>query len=294
MIVQVLFATLAIAGKLALRELPPAALVLLRVGGAAVVLALVLRASGLPGIRGRRDYLGLALYSLLGVVLNQLCYMKGLSLTTAINANILITTIPAFTLGLALIAGSERATVAKVLGLLLALGGAVALLEPAKLDLVPRHALGNALILANAFFYSVYLVVSKPMLRRYPPLTIITWVFLFGALGCLPFGLPALAATELGAVRTSTWLVVAYIVLVPSVATYWLSLWALQRTESSRVAMYVYVQPVVTVLVAPAVLGERLGLGTALAGAAICAGIALATLSRKARPAEDAIVETGI
>jgi drug/metabolite transporter (DMT)-like permease len=292
-LVQVLFATLAIAAKLALRDLPPAGLVLLRVSGAALAFALLQRLSRLPGVQRRSDFARLALYSLLGVVANQLLYVQGLSYTTAINANILITTVPVFTFGVALALGREKASSAKVTGLLLAMAGALLLVGAGGLDVGARHKLGNVMILLNALSYAIYLVISKDLLRRYPALTVITWVFAFGAAGVLPFGLPALAGADLGAVRPVTWLVVLYIVLVPTTAVYWLSLWALHRTDSSLVAIYVYVQPVVTALVAPAVLGERLGVSAVLGGAMIFAGIALVTLSRRRRlPEEEALPET--
>lgn len=289
---QVFLATLAVAAKIALREMPPPLLVLFRVSGAAAAFAFLLHHSGLSGISSRSDYGRLALYSLLGVVANQLLYVQGLAYTTAINANILITTVPVFTLAIALVLRQERSSLSKLSGLAIAMAGAVALMGPAGVDLGPRHALGNAMVAGNALCYAGYLVLSKDMLRRYPPLTVITWVFVFGALGVLPFGLPALLRSNLSEVSLRTWLAVLYIVIFPTVTAYWLTLWALHRVESSRVAIYVYIQPLVTALIAPALLGERLGLGTAIAGAAIFVGIVLVTWGREKRPPEEALEET--
>jgi drug/metabolite transporter (DMT)-like permease len=280
-VVQAFFATLAIAAKLALRELPPAALIVLRVSGAAATLLALRRISGIPGVRGRGDLARVALYSLFGVVLNQLLYMQGLTLTTAIHANLLITTVPVFTLAAAVLAGHERATKTGVAGLVLAMAGALFLLDPTQLDLSGGTALGDLLILLNALAYALFLVFSKEMLRRYEPLAVISAVFLFGAVGTLPFGVPGLIATDLGEVSTRTWLLVGYIVLVPTVATYWISLWALRRATSSLVAVYIYVQPLVTVAIAPLLLGERPGPRVAGAGAAIFAGIALVAAAQE-------------
>jgi len=293
-LVQVLFATLGIAAKLALRELPVSALVLLRVFGASLALAILLTTSRLPAIRGAGDYMRLALYSLLGVVLNQLLFVKGLSFTTAINANILITTVPVFTLGVAVLLGVERASFAGVIGLLLAIAGALTLVDPAQFETSPRLAIGNAMIVLNALSYAVYLVISKDMLRRHPPLTVTTWVFVFGAVGVLPFGIPALADVDPARVAASTWLLVLYIVVGPTVTVYWLSLWALARAESSLVAIYIYVQPLVTMLIAPAFLGERVEAEAIVGGAAIFAGIALVALQRRRLASEAALRETGV
>lgn len=293
LLAQVLLASLGIAGKLALEELPPAALVQLRVLGAALTFALLLRRRLLV-LRSASDGWRLAFYSLLGVVLNQLLYMQGLAYTTAINANLLITTVPMFTLGIALLLGKERATRAGVAGLALSMAGALVLIGPGGLDLGPRYALGNALIVLNALSYAAYLVLSKDLLRRYPPLTVTAWVFLFGAVGVLPLGLPALAGVDLAALSTRTWLLVLFIVLVPTAAAYSLSLWVLQRADSSEVAMYVYVQPLVTALVAPGLLGERIEWDAIVAGVAIFGGLALVTLSRRPRSPREALRETRV
>ena len=103
-------------------------------------------------------------------------------------------------------------------------------------------ALGNLLALLNVACYSVYLVISRGLLRRYNALTVITWVFVFGVVGMLPWGLrPALR--EVGGMSTTTWVMMAYIVVFPSVAAYYLNIWALGRAESSLVSTFVYLQP---------------------------------------------------
>ena len=97
-LVQLFFATLAIAGKIALRELSSPALVLVRVGGAALVFFAIHRLTTNEKIRDRRDYFLLALYSVLGVSLNQLLYLAGLERTTATTAQMFIVAGPAITL----------------------------------------------------------------------------------------------------------------------------------------------------------------------------------------------------
>ncbi|MBA2564261.1 MAG: EamA family transporter [Gemmatimonadetes bacterium] len=290
LLTQALLASLAIAAKLALRELPAAGLVLLRVGGAGLVLAAVVPRARLASAF-RADLPSLALYSLLGVVANQLLYVGGLTHTTAINANILITTVPVFTLAIAALLGRERATPVALGGLALALAGALVLVRAGDVDLQRERSLGNAMIVMNALAYAGYLVLSKDLLARYPPLVVTAAVFLLGTVGVLPFGAPALATLDWAAVSSRTWLAVLYIILVPTAAAYGLSLWALSRSSSTVVAVYVYVQPLVTMLLAPAVLGESVGVDALVAGAAIFAGIALVTLGRRERPVGDEVRE---
>ena len=275
--VQFLFASLTVVAKFVLPSISPTGIVFFRITGSAAVFFLLQRVLVRERVRDRRDLAALAGLALIGVVLNQLLFLEGVKRTTAINTNIMVTTIPAFTLAIALIMGRERATWAKLGGIGLAAAGAVYLIGPDRIRLDPGMAFGNALIACNTCSYAGYLVLSKRLLERYHPLTVVTHVFVFGAVLILPFGLVALHDVELWRLPTRALLGLAYIVLFSSLLAYYLSIWELQRTASSLVAMYVYLQPVMTALGAPLVLGERLTGRAALAAAVIFGGLALAT-----------------
>ena len=274
--VQGMFASLAIVGKLVFPELPPSALVVIRVGGAALVLAVAYLASGPQRISSLRDWSLLAVLGFLGVTANQSLFLGGLERTTAINASILVTTIPVFTVFYSVLARQERASALKVGGIVLAGLGAVYLIGPDRVSLAPRLALGNAMVVAAMMCYAGFLVISKPLLRRYDTLTVSLFVMAFGLLGTLPLGLPVLGRLELSRIAATTWLWVGYIILVPTVGAYFLNAWALKRTSSQLVAAFIYLQPLFTAAVAPAVLrGERLTERALGAGAAIFSGLAL-------------------
>jgi drug/metabolite transporter (DMT)-like permease len=275
--VQFLFASLTIVAKLVLPSMSPTGIVFFRISGSAAVFFLLQRVLVRERVTDRRDLASLAGLALIGVVLNQLLFLEGVKRTTAINTNIMVTTIPAFTLAIALILGRERATWAKLGGIGLAAAGAVYLIGPDRIRLDPGMAFGNALIACNTCSYAGYLVLSKRLLERYHPLTVVTHVFVFGAVLMLPVGLVALHDVALWLLPTRALLGLAYIVLFSSLLAYYLSIWALQRTASSLVAMYVYLQPVMTAFGAPLVLGERLTLRAVLAAAVIFSGLALAT-----------------
>ena len=109
--VQLLFGTWPIFGKIVLRSISSTSLVGFRICGAAIIFALVQRKLAALRHLPRRVLAWLVLTSLLGVVLNQLLFVKGLSLTTAINATLLSTTIPVFTLVVSIALGHDRASV---------------------------------------------------------------------------------------------------------------------------------------------------------------------------------------
>lgn len=269
--VQVFFATLPIAVKLALRDLSSPALALLRVTGAALLFLVLQRLLVRERVRGWRDYGLLAVYSLFGVIANQLLYITALTLTTATAAQTLIAAGPAITLLIAILAGTERASGGKWAGIALAGAGALYLVG---VDLHGGSGIGNLLALLNVAAYSVYLVISRGLLRKYDALTVITWVFVFGVAGILPWGALPLAAEWRG-VTPATWAALAWIVVVPTVGAYWLNVWALKRVDSSVVAVFVYLQPVLTALMAVPLLGERPGARLLPAAGLIFAGVAL-------------------
>ncbi len=275
-LVQILFASLAIIGKIVLREFPAASIVLFRVVGAAVVLLLVNLIWTRRWVRDRKDLARLAMLGLLGVVLNQTLFLVGLGHTTAINATILVTTIPIFTVLYSVLSHREPPSALKFGGIAVAALGAIYLIGPDRLSLAPDLALGNLLIVVAMFFYSLYLVHSKAMVLRYGPVAVSAYVMLFSALGTLPLGLSGLATVNLAAVRPVTWMWVAYIVVFPTIVAYFLNIWALKRVSPNLVAVYIYLQPLFTALVAPAVLaGERVTTRAAIAGGAIFLGLAI-------------------
>lgn len=293
-LVQVFFATLPIAVKVALRDLSSPALALLRVSGAALLFWILHRATVRERVRSWRDYGLLAVYSLFGVILNQLLYITALTLTTATAAQTLVTAGPAMTLLIAILAGRETGTRAKWLGIALAGCGALVLVG---VGLHEGSALGNLLALLNVASYSVYLVISRGLLRRYDALTVITWVFVFGVLGMLPWGLgPALRET--GGMSGLTWAMLAYIVVLPTVAAYYLNMWALARAESSLVSTFVYLQPMMTAALAVPFLGEHVSWRMIPAVLLIFAGVAVAIRAGRSRaageppsPADQEVVE---
>lgn len=269
-------ASLAIIGKVVLPTVPPGVLVMLRVGGAATVLLAVNRAMGLSGIRDRRDLGHLAVLGLLGVAANQSLFLLGLRYTTAINATLLVASIPVFTVLFSVLLKREPPSGLKLGGIAAAAAGTIYLIGPDRVTLAPKAALGNTLILCGMLAYSLYLIYSKDLAGKYRSVTMSFYVMFFGALGVLPFGIYSLRGADLAAIRPVTWGLVGYIVIFPTLVAYFINIWALKRASPNLVASYIYLQPVLTAVVAPRVLeGEHITARTLIAAAMIFAGLAL-------------------
>jgi drug/metabolite transporter (DMT)-like permease len=284
--VQLMFGTWPIVGKIALDVLPSTGLVAFRVVGAALAFLALQRMIGRRQTIKKADYARLALYALLGVVLNQFLFVKGLSLTTVINATLLGTTIPVFTLLVSLTLGYDRLTFRKALGIALAAAGVIYLLYPER-SFTSDSAFGNLLIVLNSISYGAYLAISKDVLKRYGALTVIMWIFIFGSLMTLPVGGYALTGASLHDAGAGVWLAVAYIILVPTVGAYYLNAWALARVEPSTVAVYIYLQPLIAFALAPLILNERWNPRTWLASVLIFAGVAVVTWRTRSHPVEE-------
>ena len=242
-----------------------------------MLFALVKWLRGSLSVPRRRDLAALTGLALMGCVVNQILFLEGVQRTTTVHANILITCIPVFTLAVALLLERERATIPKVGGVLVAGSGAAWLALSRGGPSEGATVLGDVLVGLNTICYAGYLVLSKDMLRRYEPLTVVTYVFLIGAVLIAPVGAPALLHVDGGRLTTKVVLVCAYIIVFPSFLTYLLSIWSLGKVTSSLVAMYVYIQPVVTAFLSPVILGEKVTSRSGLAALVIFVGLALAT-----------------
>ncbi|HZI18395.1 MAG TPA: DMT family transporter [Pyrinomonadaceae bacterium] len=281
--VQLIFGTWPVAGKIALRVLPSTGLVMFRVAGAAAAFLLLRRLTGRLVVPARPDLWRLALYSLLGVVLNQFLFVKGLALSTAVNAALLGTAIPVFTLLVGAALGRERLTARASLGTAVAAAGVVYLVDPLRADFTGGTAAGNLLLVLNTVAYGAYIALSQEVFRRYGSLTALTWVFVLGSLAAVPVGGYNLARAPLAEAGAFLWLAVVYIILVPTAGAYYLNAWALERVPPSTVAVYIYLQPLVAFATAPLLLGpeESPRAGTWVAAALIFAGVGIVTLRRR-------------
>ena len=282
--VQVLFASLAITGKFVLPFVPAVALVAFRLAGGALAFELVRRRQPAVSIP-RRDRWRLLGLGFMGLAVNQTLFLYGLDHSTAINATILNTSIPVFAAFIGVVSGLERLTGLKALGIASAVAGAVWLVGPDRLALDRSMALGNLSIVVGLFIYSFYLVHSRDLVRRHGAIASITLVFTGAAVGYLPIGLWALWQLDWGAVPLSAWWWTLWIVIGPTVGTYFLNFWALRRTSSTVVAGLVYLQPVLTALVAPLVLaGERVTPRAIGAGLAIFIGLGCILRAERGAP----------
>jgi drug/metabolite transporter (DMT)-like permease len=271
-LVQAAFGGFHVVAKALLGTLSPLALAGLRVGLATPVLVFLAwrRDRVVPG---RRDLPMLALLGFLGVFANQIFFINGLRFTTAINASILMPSLPVFATAAAALLGIERLVPRRLAGILLSVAGALVLVNPLRFAADRDMAIGNLMILINCLCYALFLVLQRPMLQRIPWRTVIAWSFVFGGGGVLLASVPSLVALHAREVPASTWWGVAYIVALATVFAYSANTWAVRRSSPALVAAYSTLQPLVAALLAAAFLGERFGWIEGIGFALIVAGL---------------------
>lgn len=282
--VQVFFGLHYIGAKIVLAHIPPRAWATLRILAAA---ALILPATALAGKawpRSAADHARIALYAVFGVVINQVCFVEGLARTVASHSGVINTSIPVATLLIAILLGRERATIGKLAGIGLSLSGVLYLIAHSGMSMSGGVAAGDLLTLANALSYSFFLVISKPILSRHSSQAITALLLGYGAVGITLLGGVELARADLGSVPANVWGWAAFVVLFATVGAYMLNAWALKRVDSSLVALFIYVQPVIASTLAVALLGETITPHLIVAAALIFAGVFVALISRPAAP----------
>lgn len=179
-----------------------------------------------------------------GVAANQLLFFNGLNLTSPVNASIIMTSNPILVLLASAIILRTSITWRKVAGIMLGGIGAIALLRlSAKTNAGHISWHGDLMVFLNAMAYGIYLVLVKPLMSKYKAITVIAWVFLFGALIVLPFGLPQAMEIDWKVFTTSQWVSVGFVVICTTFLVYLLNIYALGIVMPTVVSTYIYLQP---------------------------------------------------
>ncbi|HYI10501.1 MAG TPA: DMT family transporter [Thermoanaerobaculia bacterium] len=271
--VAVLFTANYIISKLGMRELAPLSFAWLRVAGAALLMMVIARHE--PRL-SREDSWRVAGFAVLGVTINATLFLVGLSMTTVQVAAILITTIPVFVLATAIALGRERPTATRIGGIILACAGALLVVGGESLSGTARSVLGAVLIVINCLSFSVYLVVSKPAMARLSAKAVVARMFAVGSLLIFPVAAVPLARENWASISLGAWMALLTVILGPTVAAYLLNAWALRHADSSVVAAYTYVQPVLATILGAIIFGEEIRPIVVVAALMIFAGVALA------------------
>ena len=252
-----------VATKAALREVSPVTLIFCRFAiGALVLLALVRE---LPP---RHAWKQLALMGFIGVFVHQMLQAYGLTLTSATNSGWLIGLTPLWSAMLAAIVLRERFGAWKIVGLVGGFAGA--LLVVTRGDFSARvlgrpSTIGDLLIFISTINWAIYSVVGHPTIRKLGPRRATAGAMLFGAAMLTPFFIAQRGWRELPQFSPAGWGAMLFLAICCSALGYLFWYGALEQVEVSRVAVLLYLEPLVTFAAAALLLGERVS-GVVIAG----------------------------
>jgi drug/metabolite transporter (DMT)-like permease len=194
----------------------------------------------------KKDFVRLIFCGLFGIATNMLLFFHGLSLTSPIDASIIMTTTPVIVLILSSFILNEKITTNKYIGIIIGGIGAVILILYGKTAGGTSSFLGNLFVFLNACSYGLYLVLVKPLMKKYKAITVISWVFLFGLIFVVPFGFNDLINTNFSAFTSNTYLAIAFVIVGTTFLTYLFNIYALNYVSPSVNGSYIYLQPVLS------------------------------------------------
>ena len=229
--------------------IPPHLLVIMRVCGAIILFwssSLVVNEKV-----ERKDFVRLFTLGICGVAINQSLFLKGLHLTSPIDAAIMMITTPILVLIIASLVIKEKITPLKIFGIVVGFAGAAYLVFQ-NLGGTNKESsfLGDLYVFINACSWGTFLVLVKPLMKKYHSITILKWTFLFSLPLVLPFGIGDGINLNWQDITMKIWLYAGFVVVFITFVAYLLNTLALKELSPSIASAYIYLQPLLTAAIA--------------------------------------------
>lgn len=249
------------------------------IGGAAM-LHWLRRPVDEPPMTARTRWL-LFLESFLGNFLFSLCMLWGVSMTSAVSAGVVMSTIPAVVAIMSWAFLGERIGL-RTLAAIACAGAGIALLGLARSDTTATHDarawLGNVLVFGAVLCEAAYAVIGKALTGKVGPRRITALINLWGFALVAPFGWYAARQFDFTAVPATLWALLLFYGLAASVWSVWLWMTGLRHVPAAQAGVFTVMLPLSAAAVGVLVLGEPWGVLQAAALLLGLAGVLLATL----------------
>jgi drug/metabolite transporter (DMT)-like permease len=230
----------------------------------------------------KKDFIKLLLLGVFGVAINQLLFIRGLELSTPINASIIMIFNPIIVMLLEIIFLKEKAPLIRVIGIAVGSTGMLCFFSKSGFSFSGSTTLmGDFMVLINCISWAVFMVMVKPLMLKYKTVTVTKWVFTFGLIYVLPFGWSQLQQFDAGSVNSLNWLYISYVLIASTFIAYFLNNYALTELSPSVVSTYIYLQPVVAAAIAIALKQDRIDAVKVVSALLIIVGIYLVGRSRQ-------------
>mgnify|MGYP001159545564 FL=1 len=255
--------------------------IMLRVLGAAILFWILSPFAPKEKVE-KKDWPRMLCCAIFGMCINMLFFFKGLSLSTPINSSVIITVSPVMVLILASIILKEKITLLKGVGIAFGLSGALALVvfSTDSVTNAPNIPLGNLMFIVNAFSYGLYLVIVKPLTKKYHAITLMKWLFLMGVFLNLPVTYSEFVAVDWFHLPFDAIWRMAFVVAGTTFSTYLLNIYALKQLSASTISVFIYLQPLIAIIYAILVGADQLTTIKVAAGLLVFVGVYLVSFKK--------------
>jgi drug/metabolite transporter (DMT)-like permease len=236
----------------------------------------------------RKDIFKLALLSLCGVTINQSLFVRGMSLTSPISGAIIMITSPLLVLLLGNIILKERITWQRLTGILIGLGGAALLILSKTISNVKSDSpLGDFYVFINALSWGTFLVLAKPLMKKYNTVTNLKWVFLFSTIILVPIGFSDLIAINWSSFDNKIIFDILFVIIGVTFIAYLLNVFGLKVLSPTVVSAYIYLQPIMAAAIALYLGKDELTWEKIVSAILIFTGVILASQNKKIKVTGD-------
>lgn len=269
-----------VATKIALRELSPAILILLRFTIGALILAGALAFKKYP-LKIKKSDIFLLLFCGLIIAIHISVQVNGMRFTTASNTAWIVATSPVFVAILSRLVFKERFSFLKIVGITLAVLGVMFLVSKGELKNISFiRSPGDWMILVSSFTWAIYSIASKKLLDTYSTILITFYSLAIICILTLPLSLNHQSLVSVLKLSKVGWMAIFYLGIFCSGIAYLFWSKALKGGSAGEVSVYLYLEPLVATLGAYLILKEAITIWTFLGGALIILGIYVVSVKR--------------
>jgi drug/metabolite transporter (DMT)-like permease len=224
----------------------------------------------------RRDWGIIFIAALLMGVVRKVMMMFGLSLTSPIDGAIIATLSPLLVLVVSVAAGIDRLSVRKVVGLIVGMAGAVAVIVTSGSAHHEKSGLvGNLMMICSATVTALYMVFFKRLVAKYRITTLLRAIYTISAIVIFPIGIESVIKSDFTDMNTHLWLAAAFVLIVPTYLPNLLLNYSLKFVQPTVSSTYTYIQPVLAVTLSVAMGLDVLHIDTALFALLLFVGVGL-------------------
>lgn len=221
----------------------------------------------------RKDWVRIACCGLFGIALNQLLFFKGISLTSSIHGALFMITSPIITFIISHILIKEKLVKVKILGICLGAVGAMILIFSSFKEIGNSSVIGDLFVAANAISFSIYLIIVKPLMQKYKPITIALLCFLTGSVWVIMAGFNQAMEVDFSSIPSMYYWHLGFVILGATFIVYLFNIIAIKSVTPTTVSSYIYLQPFFAILISLLFTDEKLTFYTCLGGFFIIFGL---------------------